>query len=70
MASPTDYDVGEAALLASPQDLLGGRPGVGGQLQQRVRRAQRAGVGVGRRHERGDGIADHGRVERQLEVGA
>src|SRR5215471_13540531 len=58
-------EVGEADLLPSPLDLLGGRRGVIRKYRQRVRRAKRCGVGVGGRHERRDIVADNRHVERE-----
>ena len=69
-AGGAEDEVGEADLLPSPLDLLGGRRGVIRKYCQRVHRAKRCRVGVGRRHERRDGVADHRHVLREFDVAA
>jgi pimeloyl-ACP methyl ester carboxylesterase len=61
-------EVGEADLLPSPLDLLGGRRRVIRKYRQGVRRAKRTRVGVGGRHKRRDSVADHRHVEREFDV--
>ena len=63
-----DDDIGEADLLPSPLDLLGGGSRVIRKYGQRVRCAKRSRVGVGRRHERRDSVADNRHVERELNI--
>ena len=63
-----DDEVGEADLLPSPLDFLGGGRRVIRKYGQRVRCAKRSRVGVGRSHERRDRVADNRDVERELNV--
>ena len=63
-----DSYVREAALLASSQNLLGGRRWITWENRERVRRAQRGGVRVGWRHEGGDGVADHRYVQCEFDI--
>src|SRR5215472_9841835 len=63
-----ENEVGEADLLPSTLDFLGGRRRVMREYGQRVRRAKRSRVGAGGRHERRDGVADDRHVERELDV--
>ena len=61
-------EVGEADLLPSPLDLLGGRRRVFRKYLQRVRRAKRSRVGVGNRQVWRDSVADHRHLLRELDV--
>ena len=63
-----DDDIGEADLLPSPLDFLGGGRRVIRKYGQRVRCAKRSRVGVGGRHERRDRVADDRHVQRELDV--
>src|SRR5215471_8229550 len=61
-------EVGEADLLPSTLDFLGGRRRVIREYGQRVRRAKRRRVRAGRRHKRRAGVADKRHVGRELDV--
>src|SRR5205823_15046137 len=52
-------EIGEADLLPSPLDFLGGGHRVIRKYGQRVHCAKRSRVGVGGRHERRDSVADN-----------
>ena len=60
MTSPLDA-VNDFAFLTSPQELVGRCRRVARERQQRVRGVQRGRIRVGVGHERGDGVAHHGR---------
>src|SRR5262245_49486606 len=61
-------EVGEADLLPSTLDFLGGRRRVIRKYGQRVRPAKRSRIRVGGRHKRRAGVADKRHVERELDV--
>src|SRR5438094_2902055 len=63
-----DDNIGEADLLPSPLDFLGGGRRVIRKYGQRVGCAKRSRVGVGGSHERRDRVADNRHVECELNV--
>src|SRR5438552_3497427 len=63
-----DDNIGEADLLPSPLDFLGGGPRVIRKYGQRVGSAKRSRVGVGGSHEWRDRVADNRHVERELNI--